>query len=146
MIVSKMTETTASQAAKLEKALFSHPWRDADFLASLQEESRCFLVAEEKGQVLGYCGLQIGGDQGDVLTIGVEPSMRRRGIGQKLMEELIRETAKRGVKRLFLEVRVSNAGARGLYEKLGFQPVGKRPRYYRDPEEDGLVYLLEVQE
>ncbi len=146
MIVSKMTETTAPLAAKLEHQLFSHPWSEADFIQSLADPNRCFLTAMEEDRLLGYCGLQVGGDQGDVLTVGVDPSVRRRGIGRQLMENLINEARTRGVKSLFLEVRLSNGGARGLYEKIGFHLAGKRPRYYRDPEEDGLIYILEVQE
>ncbi len=145
MTVSKMTPATASLAAELEQRLFSHPWREADFLASLTDPTRCFLTATEGEHLLGYCGLQVGGDQGDVLTVGVDPTRRRQGIGLTLMRELIREAARMGVQSLFLEVRESNGSARGLYEKLGFQLLGKRPGYYKDPAEDGMIYVLEVQ-
>lgn len=145
MTVSKMTPATASLAAGLEQQLFSHPWREADFLASLTDPTRCFLTAMEGEYLLGYCGLQVGGDQGDVLTVGVDPARRRQGIGLVLMRELIREAARMGVQSLFLEVRESNGSARGLYEKLGFQLLGKRPGYYKDPAEDGMIYVLEVQ-
>ncbi len=145
MIVNKMTAATAPLAARLEEKLFSHPWREADFMASLSDQSRCFLTAMDDDVLVGYCGLQAAGDQGDVLTIGVDPDRRRRGIGQILMKSLIQKAIQMEVQSLFLEVRESNESARGLYEKLGFQLAGKRPGYYKDPAEDGLIYVLEVQ-
>ena len=146
MNVNKMSREQVLAAAALEERLFSHPWRAQDFEESLTDPSRAFFAACEDGKLIGYCGLQWSGEQGDVLTIGVEPCCRRKGIGARLMEALLQECARNGVRELFLEVRASNDAARGLYEKCGFTLLYARKNYYSDPREDGFVYRLEVME
>lgn len=144
MTVSDMTQSTAVCASALEAKLFSHPWSERDFMMSLHDPSRRFFVCTDGDRLIGYCGLQAAGGQGDVLTIGVDPDFRRRGAGLLLLRRLIEEARIRGVERLFLEVRASNTAARRLYERAGFSAEGCRKGYYRDPDEDGLIYILEV--
>lgn len=144
MTVSKMTVESVPAAAALEARLFSHPWKEADFTQSLTDESRAFFVCTQGEDLLGYCGLQWSGEQGDVLTIGVDPRFRRRGAGGALMRKLISTAKEKGVREVFLEVRASNEAARGLYEQCGFILLYNRKGYYSDPKEDGLVYRLEV--
>lgn len=146
MNVNKLLAEQVADAAALEERLFSHPWKEKDFSESLSDPARAFFGCTEGERLLGYCGLQWSGEQGDILTIGVEPACRRKGAGAALMEEAIKECRKRGVKELFLEVRESNLAARGLYEKCGFTLLYARKNYYSDPKEDGLIYRLEVME
>ncbi|MBQ7095047.1 MAG: ribosomal protein S18-alanine N-acetyltransferase [Clostridia bacterium] len=144
MNVSRMTLQTAPAAAKLEGRLFSHPWKEEDFLASLRDESRAFFICTQGERLLGYCGFQWSKEQGDVLTIGVDPSFRRQGAGKALMSALLSHAQERGVKEVFLEVRAGNEAARRLYEQCGFTLLYTRKGYYSDPKEDGLVLRLEV--
>ena len=145
MNVNKMQREQVAAAAALEARLFSHPWKEQDFEESLEDPCRAFFAAMEGEALLGYCGLQWSGEQGDILTIGVEPSCRRKGMGLALMREALSECRAQGVKELFLEVRESNEAARRLYEKCGFALLYNRKNYYSDPKEDGLVYRLEVE-
>ena len=72
----------------------------------------------------------------------VAATHRRRGFGTNLLTSLIASAGQRNVGRIFLEVRDSNMAARLLYEKLGFQLNGRRKAYYRDPQEDALIFVL----
>jgi ribosomal-protein-alanine N-acetyltransferase len=80
-----------------------------------------------------------------MMNIAVHPEYRRVGIARSLIEYLIDELNRRGCHSLSLEVRASNAPAIGLYEKLGFQQVGLRKNYYRNPKEDALILRKEWQ-
>ncbi len=146
MTVSKMTAAHVPQAAALDQRLFSAEcWSEADFYTSLEDPDRLFFTAFEQDTFLGCGGVQISFEQGDILTVGVEPAARRKGVGSALLEAMIQAFRARGGRQLFLEVRASNEPARKLYEKHGFRPMGVRRNYYQEPHEDGIVYCLEVQ-
>ena len=93
--------------------------------------------------LVGYVGSQSSIDESDIMNIAVHPDWRRRGIAEKLIDYLVQELKKRGSHALMLEVRVSNDPAIALYEKLGFQQVGRRKNYYRNPKEDALILRKE---
>jgi ribosomal-protein-alanine N-acetyltransferase len=93
--------------------------------------------------VAGYIGSQTVLGWADMMNLCVNPDFRRQGIGEKLTLELERQLREEKVECLTLEVRVSNAPAITLYEKLGFKQVGKRPRYYEKPREDALILRKE---
>ena len=98
-----------------------------------------FLVAEEGGEIAGYCGVLTALDQGDVLNVGVRPERQRQGIGRRLIGALIKKMDERGVASLYLEVRTSNQAAIDLYEASGFKEVGRREGYYEAPREDAVL-------
>lgn len=87
----------------------------------------------------GYGGLWLNIDEGHITTIAVAPQHRGQGIGELLLNGLIDQAIDMGAINLTLEVRVSNSVAQNLYLKYGFQPVGKRVRYYTDNGEDALI-------
>ena len=145
MTVNRMTAGDVPAAAALDRQLFSSEyWSEEDFYSSLKDPARIFFTAYEGKTFLGFCGLQQSFEQGDILTIGVDPARRRQGIAGALLTAMIEEFRRQGGASLFLEVRASNTAARGLYEKFGFRQIGIRKNYYQQPAEDGLVYLLEV--
>lgn len=139
MKIREMQIDDLEAAISIEEELFSQPWTAEGFFSFWLRADALFFVAEEAGEVVGYCGVLMVLDQGDVINVGVRQKWQRRGIGQSLMEVLIRETASRGVTTLFLEVRISNQAAISLYESLGFRQVGLRKGYYQDPMEDGIT-------
>ena len=78
-------------------------------------------------------------DEGDIGNVAVAPDSRRRGIGAALLKALFAESERRGAAVLQLEVREGNFAARRLYEKNGFEIVGKRKNYYEKPAEDAIL-------
>ena len=139
MVIREMSFDDLDQVMEIENAVFSVPWTETGFFTFLIREDAMFLTAEENGEILGYCGVVMAQDEGDITNVAVKETMRRKGVGSLLLESLISETAKRGVKKLFLEVRAGNTKAIPLYEKYGFKNVGIRKNYYQDPVEDAII-------
>jgi len=76
--------------------------------------------------------------------VAVSASARRSGLGQALCEQVMEWARKCGAKSMELEVRESNGAALGLYRQIGFVEQGKRPKYYRDPEEDAVLMAAKL--
>ncbi len=80
------------------------------------------------------------GDEAHIINLMVHPAQRRQGLGHALVQAVIAQAQALGLKWATLEVRASNTIAIQLYQNLGFQELGRRPRYYEDPCEDGLIF------
>ena len=143
MTYTEMKAEHVPQVAQLEKTCFADPWSEMSVAAELQSIWSYWLVAVRGDQVVGYIGSQSSIDESDVMNVAVHPDFRRQGIAEQLIENLIAELKNRGSHALTLEVRASNAPAIALYEKLGFQQVGLRKNYYRNPKEDALILRKE---
>ena len=143
MRFTQMGRPHVPQVAELEKLCFSDPWSEQSIASELDNILALWYVALEDDRVVGYIGSQTVCGETDVMNIAVHPDYRRRGIGQILIEELIREVKNLGSISLTLEVRSSNAPAVSLYEKLGFSQVGLRKNYYRNPKEDARILRKE---
>jgi len=98
-----------------------------------------FLVAVAGADVAGYAIAHVAADEGEILNLGVAAAHRRRGVGRRLVQAMVATLAARGAAAVYLEVRESNAAARGLNQELGFREVGRRSRYYRQPVEDAIL-------
>ena len=133
------------QIGALELAIFSDPWSEASIRYELENSLSLWLTAlDEGGTVLGYVGSQTAFEDADVLNLAVADSARRRGLGAALMLELEKRLIQKGAERATLEVRVSNAPAIALYEKLGYVQVGLRRGYYEKPREDAKILQKEL--
>ena len=132
------------QVMVIENECFSVPWTETGFFTFLIRNDTLFLVAEEDEKILGYCGIVMAIDEGDITNVAVTPSMRNQGIGKKLLEKLFEETKSRGVNKIFLEVRESNESAIHVYEKVGFVVNGRRKNYYESPREDAILMMREA--
>ena len=102
------------------------------------------IVDEEKGVAAAYGGIITVLDEGQILNIATHPDYRRRGLGDALLSRMLSDSKEKGIKFITLEVRESNAAARGLYEKKGFYQVGRLKNYYDSPREDALILKLEL--
>lgn len=139
MNIREMTWDDLDQVVAIENENFSAPWTETGFFTYLMREDALFLVAEEDEEILGYCGVIMAVDEGDITNVSVKKEMQGQGIGTELLKKLIVQTGEKGVHTLFLEVRESNQPALALYEKQGFVRMGIRKNYYTDPVEDGIT-------
>lgn len=139
-----MKSEDVEQVAAIESECFSEPWPVQAFLDACQDANYCYLVALEDDVVVGYSGCTISFEEADITNVAVKDSHRRLGIAAKLLETMMSELRKRGVLSLFLEVRESNVPARTLYESMQFQYIGKRPHFYRLPDEDALLMKADL--
>ena len=140
-----MEQSHVEQIAELEQRCFSDPWSARSIESELNNRLSLWLVALDGDTVAGYIGSQTVLGEADMMNIAVSPEYRRRGVAQSLVQALEQHLRAKGAYRLTLEVRVSNAPAIALYEKLGFQQVGKRPNYYSHPKEDAYILRKEWQ-
>ena len=139
MILREMLVDDLDQVMEIEEELFSVPWTKEGFLTFLMKENGMFLVVEEKGRILVYCGLLTVLDEGDVTNGAVRKDRQREGIGNFLMESMIRLAEESGITMIHLEVRAGNETAIRLYERQGFVRDGLRKGYYTDPTEDAVL-------
>jgi [ribosomal protein S18]-alanine N-acetyltransferase len=142
--VAPATRDDLDAVVGLEVVAFADPWTRMAFEAALKERHARFRVARTAEGVIGYVIAWFVLDEGEIANLAVAPTARRRGVARALLEHIIGEARGSGLARLFLEVRESNATARALYNSLRFEPVARRPRYYRKPVEDAIVLRLEL--
>jgi len=124
---------------EIERASYTAPWPEASFRGLLGRADASVHVAEIDGRIVGYAACWAVLEQGELGNIAVAPEHRGRGISKTLMDAVIDDMRARGVRELFLEVRVTNDVARNLYERYGFEEIGCRPDYYTAPVEDAIV-------
>jgi ribosomal-protein-alanine N-acetyltransferase len=139
-----MTEVDLSSVQLIERASFTTPWPPQAYRQELEANRLAhYLVALIGEQVVGYGGIWLMADEAHVTTFAVHPAYRRRRIGERMLIALLDLAVDRHAREATLEVRLSNLAARRLYEKYGFRPVGIRPRYYSDNQEDALIMTTE---
>lgn len=141
--IRSMESGDVRQAAEMERAYFGEPWSEQGFLEALEAPHTLFLTAVLGEKLVGYCGIYLSLDEGEITNVAVLREYRGRGIGRRLLEELQRRTRILGVNTLFLEVRVSNESAVRLYESCGFTEIGFRRNFYRNPVEDAKLMKLD---
>lgn len=121
-----------TELANLHKKCFPNkPWSADDFRDL--KNSGCEIIMSENGFIV----YRIVVDEAEIITIGVNPEMRRNGIASAMIGIIEKTLKNQGVKKLFLEVASNNIAAQKLYENSGFIRVGLRPRYY-----DGVDAIL----
>ncbi len=135
----EMTPDDVPYISRLEEETFSMPWSAADFLQMIEKEDARYYVAEEEGVLYGGCGVLLVAGEGNITNIVIAPEHRNKGIGTRLLQYLIEEGYREGLTAYTLEVRVSNAAAVHVYEKLGFVSAGIRPKFYEKPTEDAII-------
>lgn len=144
----EMTEREVSQVAAIEAEVFTCPWSLKGFSDTLYQDNVKFYLAviETEGKeplVAGYCGFYTAADEGEITNVAVSPKFRRRHIADAMLKALVRDSENNGIQNIYLEVRVSNEAAIGLYEKHGFIRRGIRKNFYEKPKEDAYVMCRE---
>ena len=131
----------------IERLSFSDPWSREMFRSELEVGGGTYARGIERdGHLLGYLLAVIVADEAHLGNLAVHPDERRSGLGQMLLEDLLREAIRAGVIRITLEVRESNTIARKFYQQNEFIDVAIRKNYYRNPVEDAIVMLRSLRE
>ncbi len=138
MIIRRMTLDDIAAVAAIERECFSMPWSENSFEDSLRREDTVFLVCEDT-EVMGYVGMYLSFEEGEITNVAVAQAYRRQGCGARLMEAIQEEARRRDAQSIVLEVRVSNASAIGLYKRNGFEEIGIRKNFYQYPVEDAII-------
>jgi ribosomal-protein-alanine N-acetyltransferase len=128
----------------IERASYPTPWSRSMFAAELRKPGSIAIGAyAEEDELVGYAFVSRYVDAWHVMNVAVAPDYRRRGIATTLLERLFEVTEADPRRGYTLEVRVSNADAIRLYERLGFEARGIRRGYYTDNREDALIMWRE---
>ncbi len=131
-----------SEIERIEELCFPVPWSKASIEAELAPDSRRLaLVIDAGDRLLGFAFVWVIADELHLVSLAVDPSARRQGWGQALLDAILDFGEARGAALVTLEVRISNQAARALYRGNGFLEVALRPRYYPDSGEDAVVMV-----
>ena len=117
---------------------FHRPWSDGEFRSLLNQENVFGFLAlvegKPKAPPAGFILARLAAGEAEILTVAVAKSLRRHGIGHRLVDETLRRLHTERAQSLFLEVDGGNLAAIKLYKRFGFKKVGERPAYYEGPE------------
>ena len=142
MTVAQITHANATHIegiAALEEKCFSLPWLAATYKRELVKSNAITLVAFANDTVVGLLNAHFVLDECSLNRIAVSPEHRRNGIADRLIDALVGACRVRGAQFILLDVRRSNEAAQRLYAKHGFTEVGKRPKYYQQPDEEAVL-------
>ena len=142
-----MRRFDAGDAAAVGEILASSPQAAAWTVKSLEQLNKrgeLGWVIEDASKIAGFLVVRAVVAEAEILNLCVAPDKRRTGLAESLLTEAIAELRRARVDRLFLEVRESNTPAISFYEKHAFRETGRRPGYYRDPDESAVLMMKEL--
>ena len=134
----------AAAIAEMEHQIFTDAWSEKSVLDTMSQKNAVCLTAEEAGRIIGYVLAYTAADEAEIARIAVTEEFRRRGTARAIMQELEAVCSKNGIRRLLLDVRESNQGARTFYTDMGFREDGVRRQFYENPQEDGILMSREL--
>lgn len=139
-VIRKMVHDDLPGVIEIEKLCHPTPWQLRSFEYEIDNSDAILKVASLENKVIGYVCIRTILDETHLMNISVLPEFRSRGVGELLLCSVIDELRQlKPCAELTLEVRESNGPALRLYEKLGFKEAGRRPKYYRKPEETAVI-------
>jgi ribosomal-protein-alanine N-acetyltransferase len=144
MLVRPATPADIPAMMAIERhAVSAAHWKQDDYFRIFTENAprRVALLLEDDG-VVAFLIASVIPPECEIENVAVAANARRRGLGARLVGEFLDLARCQGARKVFLEVRESNAAARALYEKWAFLAEGRRAGYYSDPAEDALIYAF----
>jgi len=141
-----MREDDLDAVMRIETRAYPFPWTLGIFRDCLRADYPMW-VQEHGSVIVGYGVLSIAAEEAHVLNLCTAPQCEGQGLGRKMLLALLRIARGSGAQRVFLEVRPSNQRAIELYDRSGFNEIGRRPRYYPAPNngrEDAIVMAMEL--
>ncbi len=142
--VSKMKELTQKVTAVydiLSDVYDVSPWTEEQILSDMQQDSVDYFFVEEDKEIIGFLAIQQLVGELEITNIAIKKAYQGRGLGSQLLANLDQIDFP-----IFLEVRASNTPAQALYQKFGFEVIGKRKQYYHEPIEDAIIMKREGNE
>lgn len=149
-MIREMKQSDIIEVARIEADIFSDAWSEKSLMESLNQKHVKMIVAEKNlaiadaPRVDGYVIFYMAGEEGDIARVAVSLDSRRRGIADRLLENIWKFCEKTSICRVLLEVRESNDSAIQLYKKHGFEELGMRKNYYSDPLENGVIMEKQI--
>ncbi len=145
VVIRPMREADLAQVERIELASYRFPWTEGIFHDCLRVGYTC-IVAEIDFLLVGYGVLSAAAGEAHLLNLCVAENFRCRGLGRRLLQELLRRARDAGARVVFLEARPSNTGAIRLYQAVGFVQIGVRRGYYQTAggREDAIVLRLSL--
>jgi ribosomal-protein-alanine N-acetyltransferase len=131
---------------EIENVSFPSPWSHRSFLQEVENPISHLWALTVDGFISGYISFWMFDSEIQLINIAVHPDRRSQGLGHLLLARMIEKGVSKGMRYIWLEVRLSNLAAQRLYQKAGFESVGRRPRYYRDTNEDAIIMSLSLTE
>jgi ribosomal-protein-alanine N-acetyltransferase len=141
LIIRDMQEGDIPAIMEIERSSFTTPWSDISFLSEIYKKNGISRIALYEEKLIGYICVNYVLHEAHLLNLAVHEDFRRRGVGTILLNEILKELKKKGCVFMYLEVRVSNAGAQGFYEQFEFSAASRRKKYYANPDEDALLMM-----
>ncbi|MDD3435937.1 MAG: ribosomal protein S18-alanine N-acetyltransferase [Candidatus Gastranaerophilales bacterium] len=143
--IQPMQKSEVDEVLKIEeKAYGDHHWSKDSFYGELSNNLAHYYSAYDlAGNLVGYAGSWRVLDEAHITTIAVKPELKRKKIGEALLNRILEDCYKNEIKYITLEVRASNTAAISLYEKYGFKSLGTRKGYYQNNNEDALIMWTE---
>jgi ribosomal-protein-alanine N-acetyltransferase len=131
----------------LEQSVYPHPWSMANFEDSLNSNYQAWILRDRDGDLLGYFLLMAVVDEAHLLNVAVSAEKQGQGLGRFLLNQAVACARGLGMESVLLEVRPSNTRALEIYERYGFQHIGRRKGYYpaaNQQREDAIVMRFQV--
>jgi ribosomal-protein-alanine N-acetyltransferase len=144
ILLREMQATDIPEVIEIERMSFTTPWSENAFLKEIHKLYSLTRVAILGDKVIGYICANYIMDEGHIMNLAVHHNFRRRGIGTKLVEEILDELKENDCRYIYLEVRFSNLRARNFYECFGFRVAGIRRNYYTSPIEDAALMMRKL--
>ena len=147
LLIEPMQPEDIPAVLDIERASHVDPWRESFFVEELRRPQALNLVArsaDHRRRIVGYICVWVVADEVQIFNLAVDPAVRRRGVGRRLLLAALHKACTRNARVAFLEVRRSNRAAQQLYESVGFRPSGMRPNYYEGIKEPAVLMELEM--
>jgi ribosomal-protein-alanine N-acetyltransferase len=145
--IAPMKVSDLDDIMEIERTSFRAPWSRQVFIEELERDWAhvdVLRAREAHAPVIAFINYWLVRDEVHVLNVATHPDARRSGHAARLIEHVVAFANKHKCRYITLEVRRSNQPAIRLYRKYGFRPVGIRPNYYVEDNEDAIVMLLEL--
>lgn len=139
--ITKMGLSDLDEISSTLTSCFDNFWNYNILKSELENTNSKYIVAKLNNEIVGFAGIINTLDQMEITNIVVRKDMRNQGIGNTLLNELIKLTIDSKMNTIFLEVNSNNFSAIKLYEKNGFKQVGLRKKYYNNTDDAILMNL-----